>query len=338
MKEGTRLGSHGGLSLVSGLTFFLLSCAHPQLPPLPLASQQQTAPPLIETQPVTPPPLAKKTITPPPPAIQPSFQPKQARIVLVLGAGAVKGFAHIGVLKVLEANNIPIHSIVGTSAGSFVGALYAYGHNAFQIQKIALDLQKEDIMDSAIPETGLIRGERLADYVNAAVKQTPLEKLRIPFYAVATDIQSGQEMVFGRGDTGSAVRASCSVPGVFRPVRIGGRMYVDGGVVSPVAVDAAKQYGGDIVIAVDISADVGGPKPEGTIETLFQAINIMYSKLAYQQCAKADVVIRPKVGHIGSSDFSKRHEAVLEGEKAATEALPKIREILEKLKKEGRLD
>lgn len=270
-----------------------------------------------------------------PKEIQPPLKP--AKIAVVLGAGASKGFAHIGVLKVLESNKIPIHMIVGTSAGSLVGALYAYGFNAFKLQELSFDVKRDDIVDLTIPDNGFIKGEKLENYVNKMLRNTPMEKLRIPFYAVATDIQSGKEVVFGQGNTGTAVRASCSIPGIFRPVNISGRMYVDGGVVSPVAVDAARRLGADIVIAVDISGDVESSVPTGTIETILQAISIMYSKLSAIQLSKADVVIKPKVGYIGSADFSKRHEAILEGEKAALEALPKITEILNGLKQQGRI-
>ena len=272
------------------------------------------------------------------PSPAPSPPPRPAKIALVLGAGAAKGFAHIGVLKVLEMHKVPIHMIVGTSAGSFVGSFYAYGFNAFELQTMALSVEKGDIADFIIPDNGFIQGIRLAQYVNKTLKNTFLEKLNIPFYAVATDIQSGEEVVFGKGNTGAAVRASCSIPGVFRPVKIGDRVYVDGGVVSPVAVDAAKRQGPDVVIAVDISSDVESTKPETTIDTILQAINIMYSQLANLQCSRADVLIKPRVGHIASSDFSKRHEAILEGEKAAMDAIPKINEILEKLREEGRLN
>jgi len=268
--------------------------------------------------------------------VKPPLPP--AKIAVVLGAGASKGFAHIGVLKVLESNKIPVHMIIGTSAGSFVGSLYAYGYNAFELQKLSFSIEKGDVVDLMIPDNGFIKGEKLEAYINRILKNTPLEKLKIPFYVVATDIQSGKEVVFGTGNTGTAVRASCSIPCIFRPVNISGKMYVDGGVVSPVAVDAAKRLGADIVIAVDIAGDVDSSQPEGTIETILQSITIMYSKLADIQLSKADVVIKPKVGYIGSADFSKRHEAVLEGEKAAIEALPKIQEIVNKLKQEGRLN
>jgi NTE family protein len=271
-----------------------------------------------------------------PPVVQPS--PKPAKVALVLGAGSSKGFAHIGVLKILESNKIPIHMIIGTSVGSVVGSLYAYGYDAFQLQKMSFSIEKGDIVDLTIPDNGFIKGEKLEEFVNKTLKYTPIEKLKIPFYAVATDIQNGQEVVFGKGNTGTAVRASCSIPGVFRPVKISDRMYVDGGVVSPVAVDAAKRFGADIVIAVDISTEVEHTFPGNTVETILQSLNIMYSKLASVQLSQADVVIKPKVGHIGSADFSKRHEAILEGERAALEALPHIMRIVTQLRQEGRLE
>lgn len=270
-----------------------------------------------------------------PPEVKPPVRP--ARIAIALGAGASKGFAHIGVLKILEANKIPVHMIVGTSAGSFVGSLYAYGFNAFQLQKMSLTIEKGDIVDLTIPDNGFIKGEKLEEYINRMVSNTPIEKMRIPFYAVATDLLNGQEVIFGKGNTGTAVRASCSIPGVFRPVSIGGRLYADGGIVSPVAVDAARKMGADIVIAVDISSDIDSSQPQNTLETILKSISIMYSKVAGQQLTRADVVIKPKVGFIGSADFDKRHEAILEGEKAALEQLPRIKEIVDKLRQEGRL-
>ena len=275
---------------------------------------------------------------PPPVPLPPQPLPKPAKIALVLGAGALKGFAHIGVLKILESNKIPIHMIVGTSVGSAVGSLYASGLNAFDLQKLSFAIEQKDIIDLVIPENGFIKGEKLEEFINRAVKHTPMEKLKIPFYAIATEIRSGQETVLGRGNTGQAVRASCSIPGVFRPVKVGDRIYVDGGVVSPVAVEAARRFGADVVIAVDVSASAERTSPGNTIETILQAINIMYSKLATTQLAKADVVIRPKVGHIDSGDFSKKHEAVLEGEKATLEVLPRILEIITQLRLEGRLE
>ena len=270
----------------------------------------------------------KKEITPP---------PKPAKIAVVLGAGASKGFAHIGVLKVLETQKIPIHMIVGTSAGSLVGSLYAYGFDAFTLQSIAMKVEKGDVIDYTIPDNGFIKGEKLEAFINKTVKNTPIDKLKIRFYAVATDISNGEEVAFAKGNTGEAVRASCSVPGVFQPKKIGGKTYVDGGVVSPVAVDVARRYGADVVIAVDISGAVTSDVPQGTMDTMMKSVDIMYSKIAAFQVKKADIVIRPNVKNIGSTEMEKRHDAILEGEKAAMEALPAIQKIIAKLKQEGRL-
>lgn len=264
--------------------------------------------------------------------------PRPQKVALVLGAGASRGFAHIGVLKVLEANGVPVNMVVGTSAGSFVGSLYAYGFSAFEVQKMALSIAKTDIVDLVVPDNGFVKGERLEGYINALVRNAPIEKMKIPFYAVATSMPEGSEVIFGRGNTGTAVRASCAIPGVFRPVKIGDAMYIDGGVVSPVAVSAAKKQGADVVIAVDISADIDNRQPATTVETILQAVTIMYARLAQSQTSKADVLIRPRVGHISSSDFDKRHEAILEGEKAALQALPAIRSIMVSLGIEGRAD
>lgn len=268
---------------------------------------------------------------PPTPAVRP------ARVAVVLGAGASRGFAHIGVLKILEGSKVPIHMVVGTSAGSFVGSLYAYGYNAFDLQTLALGIEKSDIVDMTLPDNGFVRGDKLEAYVNLCLKNTSMDRLKIPFFAVATNIQTGREVVFAKGNVGQAVRSSCSIPGVFRPVVIGDAMYVDGGVVSPVAVDAARAKGADLVIAVDISADLDTRRPVGTVDTILQSVNIMYAQISTQQLGRADIVIRPKVGLIGSAAFEQRHEAILEGEKAALEALPQIQAALEKLRQEGRL-
>lgn len=271
--------------------------------------------------------LATLACVPKPPPLLPP--PKPAKIALVLGAGASRGFAHIGVLKILESNKIPIHMIVGTSAGSFVGSLYAYGFDAYTLQTMAISIQRDEVVDLTIPDNGFVKGEKLENYVNWALRDTPMEKLQIPFYAVATNIQTGEEVVFGTGNTGTAVRASCSIPGIFQPVKLsGGGTYVDGGVVSPVAIEVARRYGADIVIAVDISASPANSSPRSTIETILQSIDIMHAKISQIQLGRADVVIRPDVGHIGAADFSKRHEAILEGEKATLSALPGINRII----------
>lgn len=262
---------------------------------------------------------------------------KPAKIALVLGAGAAKGFAHVGVLKILEAQKIPIHMIVGTSAGSFVGSLSAYGYDAYALQSIALSMEQSDVSELTIPNNGFIKGERLRDFINKKVQGQPIEKLKIPFYAIATDIRSGEEVAFHSGNTGMAVQASSAVPGVYQPARFSGTSYVDGGVVNPVAVDVAKRFGADIVIAVDITSSVGTTVPTTTMETIMKSVEIMYNKMSRVAISQADIVIRPKVGFIGSADFELRNQAIFEGEKAALAAMPALQAIMDKLRKEGRL-
>ena len=263
--------------------------------------------------------------------------PRAAKIALVLGAGASKGFAHIGVLKILETQMVPIHMIVGTSVGSFIGGFYAYGYNAYKLQTIAMSIEKDDVTELILPDNGFVGGERLRSYVNGKVMNTPIEKFRIPFYAIATDIKTGEEIVFGSGNAGMAIQASCSVPGVFQPARFSGKTYVDGGVVNPLPVDVARRYGADVVIAVDISSSIDSNIPTSTLESILKSVDIMYGKMSLAQIAKADIVITPNVSFVGSSDFTKRHEAILEGEKAAIAALPRINAILSRLRQEGRL-
>lgn len=268
-----------------------------------------------------------------PRAIPPPLQP--AKVAVVLGAGAARGFAHVGVLKILESRKIPIHMVVGTSVGSLVGCLYAYGHDGYQLQALALAMERDDLVDLTLPDNGFIKGEKLENYINRMVRDTPIEAFRIPFHAVAADIQTGEETVFGTGNAGMAVRASCSVPGVFQPARISGKTYVDGGIVSPVAVDVARRYGADVVIAVDVSARRNMTVPQGTIDTILQSVDIMHTKISQLQLPGADVVIKPDVGHIGASDFTKRHDAILAGEKAAAAAIPAIEAVLTKFRQAG---
>jgi len=270
------------------------------------------------------------------PPVQPPSQ-RPAKIAVVLGAGAAKGFAHIGVLKVLESQKVPVHMVVGTSAGSFVGSLYAYGFDSYTLQKIAMSMNKSDVAELTLPDNGFLKGERIRDFINRMLRNTVMEKLRIPFYAVATNIRNGEQTVFATGNTGMAVQASCAVPGIFQPATFGGTTYVDGGVVDPLAVDVARRYGADIVIAVDITSGIGNKVPNGTMDTIMKSIEIMYNMISQIPISKADVVIKPNVGFVGSADFDYRNEAIMEGEKAAWTAMPQINGILARLRQEGRL-
>lgn len=277
------------------------------------------------------------TRPPPPVAVAPVPGVPPIRVGIALGGGAARGFAHIGVIKMLEANGLEPVVVSGTSAGSVVGALYASGMDAFQLQRHAVALDEAEIRDVSLFSGGLVEGRLLQDYVNRLVERRPIDAFGKPFAAVATRLEDGKRSVFVRGDTGQAVRASSSIPGVFEPVAIGKWHYVDGGVVSPVPVDAARQLGAEFVIAVDISSQASGRMPDSLLGIVNQSITIMGRKLGAQELARADVVIRPQVNDIGAADFAQRNHAILQGERAALAALPRIRAKLAGMK-QARVD
>jgi NTE family protein len=257
--------------------------------------------------------------------------PAAPKIALALGGGAARGFAHVGVIKALEAQGIVPDIIVGTSAGSVVAALYAGGANGFELQKLALSMEDGSVSDWVLPDRGFIRGEALQNFVNKALVNRPMNALPRKLAVVATELQTGEMTVLSSGDVGLAVRASSSVPGVFQPVRIGGREFVDGGLVSPVPAKVARDMGADLVIAVDISSKPKNAKVSSMIDVLLQTFTIMSTTVAQYQLGQADVVIRPDVGSIGGTDFQSKHLAILEGEKAAAEKMEQIRAALAKI-------
>jgi NTE family protein len=266
----------------------------------------------------------------PPPGVVPAPEIviPPPKVALVLGGGAAKGFAHIGAIKVLEAQGVDPQIVVGTSVGSLVGALYAGGSDGFALQRTALDMKESMVSDWSLPNRGFLRGEALQEFVSKALAQRPIEKLERKLAIVATDLQSGQAVVFERGDTGIAVRASSSVPGVFQPVKISGREYVDGGLVSPVPVKVARTLGADIVIAVDISSKPDLQPVAGTVDVLLQTFNIMGRTIAASELTQADVVIQPDISKVPVTDFQGRHLAILEGERAALAAMPELKRKL----------
>ena len=246
-----------------------------------------------------------------------SVQAREPVIALALGGGGAKGFAHIGVIKVLESHGIKPKIVTGTSAGSFVGSIYASGKTPFQLQQIAFSLKESDIRDLTLNRQGVVLGQKLQDYVSRQIANKPIEQFPIRFAAVATRLDNGKRADFIKGNAGQAVRASCSIPNVFVPATIGGTKYVDGGLVSPIPVQTAKDMGADIVIAVDISARPVGDKPLSMFGLLDQTINIMGQQSINSELNKANIVIQPQVGHLGTLDLKASNEAILQGEKSA---------------------
>ena len=253
----------------------------------------------------------------------------KATVALALGGGASKGFAHIGIIKVLKENNIPIKIVTGTSAGSIVGSMYASGMSPDRLELEAEILGKTDLVDLTLSTSGFIKGEKLQNYINRKVGNRPMQKFPIKFAAVATDFESGKPVVFNVGNAGQAVRASASIPNVFQPVVIGSRKYVDGGLSQPVPVSAAKKLGANFIIAVDISARPAKNVSQGMFSYLDQTINVMSQTALRQELGQANVVIKPQVLELGSiGGFDQKQRAIQLGEQAARAALPEIKRKL----------
>ncbi|MBV8123566.1 MAG: patatin-like phospholipase family protein [Burkholderiaceae bacterium] len=301
----------------------LVACASGPRPAAPLAASAASSPssPLpqasapAESQPdkAAEPPVVKALARPP-------------RIGLALGGGAARGFAHIGVIEVLEEQGIKVDLVAGTSAGSFVASLYASGRNGKELALLAEHMDEGAITDWTFPSRGLIRGEALARYVREKTGGKLIEQMRVPLGIVATDLADGSPILFRTGDTGAAVRASSSVPAVFEPVRIGQHEYVDGGLVAPVPVRFARQMGAELVIAVDISEPPDGKPPGDAMRMLLQTFSIMGRSINNFELRDADVVIRPRLEGVGSADFAARRRSIQAGRDAATAMLPQLRQ------------
>jgi NTE family protein len=267
--------------------------------------------------------------TPPtgPGAVLPSVERKELRLGLALGGGAARGFAHVGVIQVLEEAGLRPGFVVGTSAGSLVAALYASGKTPAELVRVAETMQEAEITDWMLPilNRGALRGEALAKYVNTQVGGRSLEQMRIPVGIVATDLGNGEAITFRRGNTGAAVRASSAVPGVFQPVRVGEREYVDGGLVAPVPVRQVRDMGANFVIAVDISSDPEGNPSADTFQILMQTFAIMGKSINHLALKEADWVVRPALSGVRSADFGARQRSIEAGRAAMREALPGLR-------------
>jgi NTE family protein len=277
------------------------------------------------------------TVKPPEVVVQPEVPQAPAprkvpKLGLALGGGAARGFAHIGVIQVLEENGIKPDMVVGTSAGSVVAAFYASGKTGAQLQWLADSMDESQLTDWTVPfmSRGMLRGEALGRYINTQLNGAKIEDLKIPLGIVATDLQTGDGILFRRGDIATAVRASSAVPSVFEPVRIGNKDYVDGGLVSPVPVRYVRQMGADIVIAVDISSRPEDAKTTDMLKVLLQTFSIMGKSISQLEMAQAEVVVRPAMSDVGSTEFAARKKSIEAGRAAMKLALPALKAALAK--------
>lgn len=252
------------------------------------------------------------------------------RIGLALGGGAARGFAHVGVIQVLEKNGIRPDLVVGTSAGSVVAALYASGLDGKALEQMALSMEEATLTDWTLPfaNRGMLKGQALARYISTQTQGKPIEAMALPLGIVATDLATGQGIVFRQGDTGTAVRASSSVPGVFQPVPISGREYVDGGLVAPVPVSQTLGMGAEFVVAVDISSPPTATAATDTLSVMLQTFAIMGQTINQHELKAAQVVVRPDLKGVGSAAFGERQRAMAAGRAAMEAALPQLKALL----------
>jgi NTE family protein len=255
------------------------------------------------------------------------------KVALVLGGGAARGFAHIGVIRALEQEKIPVDMIVGTSVGSLIGAIYAYDRNSFELEWTAFMLGKDNIFDygllNAFTGMGVAKGEKLEEFVRSKVPVANIEDLKIPFAAVATDLNRGTRFILDKGPVARAVRASSAIPGVFPPVSHQGKLLVDGGVVDNIPVSVAREKGADIVIAVDIGEQVINFNIVDVIDVLLQSISIMGAENAKYKKKDADVLISPKVGDVGMLDFTQKKRCMTAGIDSTQKMMPEIKAKIE---------
>lgn len=268
--------------------------------------------------------LSACAATPPPPA-----ETRKPKVALVLGGGAARGFAHIGVIRALEQEKIPVDMVIGTSVGSLIGAIYANDRNSFGLEWTAFTLEKDNIFDygllSVFAGMGLAKGEKLEEFIKSKVPTTNIENMKIPFAAVATDLNLGTRVVLERGSVVKAVRASSSIPGVFEPVLHQGHLLVDGGVTDNIPIDVAREKGADLVIAVDISENVENHNITNVVDVILQSVNIMFNENVLARKKDADVLITPAVGSVAMLDFSQKKQCMQAGIEATQKALPEIR-------------
>jgi NTE family protein len=262
------------------------------------------------------------------------------KVGLVLGGGAARGIAHIGVLEVLEREGIPIDLIAGTSAGALVGALYCRELNALQVKKQAMALDwvgLTSLIDLTLPKNGFISGRRVTGLLKRLMGDVRFEDLSIPLACVAADIIRGDEVVMQEGSVLEAVRASISIPIIFSVVKKDDRYLVDGGLVNPVPVSVAKQMGADFIIAVDVTPDKAEraafltkhrEKEPSFLQVVLQSIYISTYYSAHKVSEGADEVIHPQLAHIFPSEFHRARELILEGELAAVDSIARIKHHL----------
>lgn len=258
-------------------------------------------------------------------------------VVLVLGGGGARAIAHLGAIEVLEKNKIPIDVIIGASGGSIAGAIYADCKNAEEARSLMLNYKANEILNFSIisaldgihtPHISMIDGQKFEQSLSQKLKAKKFHDLKIPFVAVATDVQSGKAVGLDRGSVSRAVRASCSIPGLFAPVLINGQLYVDGCVAEPLPTIIAQKYNPKLIIAIDVNIKVDKEQISNMIDLSYKSMNITYDSFNDLLATKADIVIRPDIKDIGMFEDHRKEELYEAGKEAAGRLIPEIKSLL----------
>ncbi|PEY41401.1 esterase [Bacillus cereus] len=259
----------------------------------------------------------------------------EPKIGLALGSGGAKGFAHVGIIKVLREANIPIDMIAGSSMGALIGTFYAAGCNVERLYRMATVFKRKYYLDFTVPKMGFISGKRVKDMIKMFTYNKKIEELDIPTAVVATDILKGEKVVFTSGSIADAVRASISVPGVFVPEKIDGRLLVDGGVIDRIPVSVVKGLGADIVIAVDVSPIKVNGEVTSIYDVIMQSIEIMQHELVVNRQIASDLMMRPAVEQFSSRAFTHIEDIIRVGEEEAEKHIQKIYSLIEQWKEKN---
>ncbi len=263
------------------------------------------------------------------------FQKKKPKVGLALGSGGSWGLAHIGILKVLEENNIPIDYIAGSSMGSIIGAYYALNPNIKKLEKVTSSLTKwrlTKLADIGIPKTSLIKGNRIRDFLKELIEDKSFSDTKIPFKIVTTDLESGKEVLIDKGKLVDAIMASISIPGIFPPIRLPEGLLVDGGVINPTPVNIVKKMGSDVVIGVDLTMkskiELKNPSIYQTLMRSYEILRTQSTKFNIDEKDENLLILKPDTTKLRSFKFYEIQKFIDEGEKIAREVLPKIKNLI----------
>lgn len=253
---------------------------------------------------------------------------QRPKVGLALGSGGARGFAHIGVLKVLEEENIPIDYIAGSSMGSLIATIYGSGQSAMDMEKFAKMFRRKYYVDFIVPKMGFVAGKKVKELIQILSKGKNIEELTPPVRVVATDLLKGEKVVFHEGPVADAVRASISIPGIFVPEKINGRLLVDGGVIDKVPISVVKEMGADVSIAVDVSYFNVEPEINTIYDVILQSLDVMEKEMVRYRQINSDVMIRPIIKATSSIAYTNIEELIRLGEEATRKLLPLIQSVI----------